>query len=82
MLTESDGATGTGTPSSEVKQGELVTRDWLQNYRSYLKRILLGKGFGEDRINPYLNRSQFSSTIDTERNTRSSQTEDNTTPWL
>jgi hypothetical protein len=35
---------------SEMKQGELVTKDWLQHYRNNLKRILLGKGFNEDRI--------------------------------
>lgn len=50
MLTE-DGPTRLPTHEHpEVKQGELVTKDWLQHYRSNLKRILLGKGFNEDRI--------------------------------
>jgi hypothetical protein len=47
MLTESDGVRA---GSLEHAQGELVTRDWLQNYRSNLKRIFLGKGFKDDRI--------------------------------
>jgi hypothetical protein len=34
----------------EVNQADLVSKDWLQNYRTNLKRILLGKGFHEDQI--------------------------------
>jgi molecular chaperone DnaK (HSP70) len=44
---ESEGSSG---KDFEVKQGELVSKEWLHNYRSNLKRILLGKGFVEERI--------------------------------
>lgn len=51
MLTEAEGSTRLPMHElPEVEQGELVTREWLQHYRSNLKRILLGKGFNEDRI--------------------------------
>jgi hypothetical protein len=51
MLTEAVGPARLRTDEyPEVQQGELVTKDWLQHYRSNLKRILLGKGFDEDRI--------------------------------
>src|ERR1017187_10454706 len=51
MLAESSSEkTRTDVEDGDSKQGELVDRDWLQNYRRNLKIILLGKGFNEDRI--------------------------------
>jgi hypothetical protein len=50
MLVESAGDAARNRATSEVSQGELVSRDWLQNYRKNLKIILLGKGFEDDRI--------------------------------
>ena len=42
--------TTTALANSESKDGQLVTKDWLQQYRSNLRRILQGKGFSEDSI--------------------------------
>jgi hypothetical protein len=51
MLAESSGERPKANGEhGESKQGELVDRDWLQNYRRNLKIILLGKGFNEDGI--------------------------------
>jgi hypothetical protein len=50
MLTESSPHAAQSREAADVRQGELVSRDWLQNYRKNLKVILLGKGFEEDRI--------------------------------
>ncbi len=50
MLTETNVPATAPKEGLQQRQGELVSRDWLQNYRSNIKRILIGKGFNEERI--------------------------------
>jgi hypothetical protein len=50
MQVEAETPKGRPNEPFDSGQGELVTRDWLQNYRTNIKRILMGKGFDEERI--------------------------------
>jgi len=50
LLTESSMSDGSKSPSGTAKDTGLVSKDWLQNYRSNIKRILVGKGFADDKI--------------------------------
>lgn len=50
MLTESPSARESQAMPERDSKGELVSSDWLENYRRNLKVMLLGKGFEDARI--------------------------------
>lgn len=50
MLTESSSALESEAMPEQSSKGEIVSPDWLENYRRNLKVMLLGKGFEDARI--------------------------------